>query len=136
MQSHHEITDEDEEQCLYHADDGHIDDLRTDIAGIRELQELLALQQCPVLDDLLCATTHTQEGSHDDGHEEVAHQILVVHHGIAFWWRIARQQCTDECQQGCLQQRDAEILYIGDLGADITVQEDTQLLQSTGLLLV
>ena len=100
------------------------------------MEETLTLQQGTVLNNLLGTATHTRECRHDDCHEEIADQILVVHDRIAFGWGIAGQHGTDHSQQGSLQEGYQEILYVGNLCPDVTMQEDGKLFQYARLLLV
>ena len=100
------------------------------------MQELLAFKQCAVLDDFLGTAAHACERSHNDGHKEVADEVLVVHDGISLGWSIACEEGTDHCQQGSLQESDAEILHVGNLRLEVTVQEDGELFQYARFLLV
>ena len=100
------------------------------------MQETLALQQGTILDDFLRTAAHADEGGDDDSHEEIADKVLIVHHRIAFGWRIAGQERTDKGQQRSFQQSNAQILDVGDLCVDVASQEDGKLLQRSRLLLV
>ena len=136
VDAHHRIAYKDEQQRLHQREGCHEDYLRPDIAAVGQAQEALALQQGTVFDDFLGTTTHTGEGGHDDGHEEVADEVLVGHNAIALGRSKARQIAADQCQQGSLQEGNGHILRIGNLGADGAVQEDVELLERTRLLLV
>ena len=135
-QTHDGVAYQDKQEGLNQRHPCHEDDLRPDVTTVGELEEFFALQQGAVLDDLLGATAHTDESGHDDGHEEIAHQILVVHDGITIWWRIAGEQGTDDGQDRGLQECDAEILYVGDLRLEVTTQEDQELTYLAWLLQV
>ena len=89
MQTHDVVAHQDEEQRLYQWDTSHIDDLRPDITAVWQMQETLALQQGTILDDFLRTAAHADECGDDDSHEEIADEVLIVHHRIAFGWRIA-----------------------------------------------
>ena len=136
MDAHHGVAHQNEEQRLNQREDCHEDNLRPDIAAVRQAQEALALQEGTVFDNLLGTTAHTREGGHDDSHEEVADEVLVGHDAIALRRSKARQIAADQCQQGSLQEGNGHILRIGNLGASGAVQEDAELLEGSRLLLV
>ena len=102
MQPHDGIADENEEQGLNGRYTCEIDDFRPDVTAVGEAQEFLAFEECPILDYLLSATAHANKRSYDHGHEEVADQVLVVHHGVAFGRRKACEQGADDGQKRSL----------------------------------
>ena len=126
-QAHDGVANQDEQEGLNERYACHEDDFRPDIAAIGELQELFAFQQGTVFDNLFCAAAHTDESGHDDSHKEIAHQILVIHDGVTLWWGITGEQGTDHRQHRGFQERNTEVLDIGDLRLEVSTQEDQEL---------
>ena len=134
VNAHDVVAYQDEQERLYQRDSRHQDNLRPDIAAVRQMEELLPLQQGAVLDDLLCAAAHADERCNNHRHEEVAHQILVLHHAVALAGRIACQHSANHRQHGSLEQGDAQVLEVRDLRLQVALQEDDELLHASGLL--
>ena len=136
MQSHDGVANYDEEECLHERHPSHVDDFRPDVASVRQVEKAFSLQQGTILDDFLRAAAHARKCCHDNSHEEVAHQVLVVHHRVTLRRGEACEQSADDSQQRCDAQGDGEILHIRNLGLDVTMQEDGELLECVRFLLV
>ena len=92
------------------------------------MEELFAFEQGTILDDFLGTAAHASKRGHDNCHEQIADEVLIAHHSITFGRSIAGQQGADHSQQGSLEEGNGQILYVGNLRLEITMQEDGELL--------